>query len=144
VVAVALAWSTVAATRDFARDTPERLDLTTPELAPLRDTLDDLTIDRVYADYWIAYPLTLATDARIVASPIESVRSTPLHEQVTAAPNSTYVVYRDGARDEALAAALRQRSLPYRRLTTGQFAVYLLTDRVPPGALAPVWRNPSP
>jgi hypothetical protein len=143
-VAVALAGSTVATTVDFAHDTPSRLDLARPALTPLRTTLDRLHIDRVFADYWLAYPLTFVTDERIIASPIESVRSTALHERVAAAPKSTYVVFRDSANDRALAAALRERRVRYRRVTVAHFAVYLLTTRFVPAELASSSRYRAP
>jgi hypothetical protein len=143
-VVVALAVSTVAFTVDFAHDTPWRLDLTQPDLAPLRDRLDDLHVDRVFADYWIAYPLTLATRERIVASPIESVRSTPLHREVDAEPRTTYVVYHPGQRDRALATVLRRRGIPFRRDIAGDFAIYRLPVHLAPGEIGTVWRSPSP
>ncbi len=43
--------------------------LTAPrDLAPLISTLDRLGIDRVYADYWLAYALTFDTKERIIAA----------------------------------------------------------------------------
>jgi hypothetical protein len=142
VVAVVLAWSTVATTIDFAHDTPARLDLGRPALPPLRNALDRLHVDRVFADYWFAYPLTFVTDERIVASPIESVRSTALHERVAAAPKSTYVVFRDSAQDRALGAVLRDRRVRYRRVTVAHFAVYLLPTRLVPAALGRGYASP--
>jgi len=38
------------------------------DLAPLVATLDRLELDRVYADFWLAYALTFETDERIVAA----------------------------------------------------------------------------
>ena len=38
------------------------------DLGPLISTLDSLGLDRVYADFWLAYRLTFDTDERIIAA----------------------------------------------------------------------------
>jgi hypothetical protein len=38
------------------------------DLGPLISTLDRVGLDRVYADFWLAYVLTFATDERVVAA----------------------------------------------------------------------------
>jgi hypothetical protein len=70
VLAVALAVSVVTLERmeDHARAVAPQPPKAPRELAPLISTLDDLGLDRVYADFWLAYRLTFDTDERIVAA----------------------------------------------------------------------------
>jgi hypothetical protein len=140
-VVVALAATTVACTRDFARDTPGRLDLAAPPLGALTRTLDRLHVDHAYADYWVAAPLMLRTRERIVVSAADAPRSPSIAAEVAAARPAVYVVFRDRPRDRALGRAL---PVPYRRVTTDRFAIYVLARPVPPATLARVWSLPSP
>jgi 4-amino-4-deoxy-L-arabinose transferase-like glycosyltransferase len=55
-------------------------------LTPLIATLDELHLDHVYADYWIAYRLDLATDERIVATYDDWLHWTTRDGQVTPDP----------------------------------------------------------
>jgi hypothetical protein len=144
VVAVAslLAWNTVASTLSAGRASPYALDLAPPALQGLEHVLDTAHVTRVYADYWIAYPLTFDTRNRIIASPLDSVRSQAIAAQVASAPRSTFVVFRDRPRDAALPGALGRQHLAYRRRTNGLFAIYFFTTRVDPAALATVWALP--
>jgi hypothetical protein len=101
-------------------------------------------VDRAYADYWIAYPLTLATHERIVASPVDAVRSARLAAAVASAPRSTYIVFRERPRDDALRATLTARHIPFRHRAVGRFSVYVLSQTLPPSSLTNVWALPSP
>jgi hypothetical protein len=56
------------------------------DLTPLITTLDRLHLDRVYADYWIAYRLDFATDERIVATYDNWLRWSTRDGQVTPDP----------------------------------------------------------
>ncbi len=126
---------TVAALIDFAERNPMVVDLSPPRLGGLEATLDAAGVDRVYADYWIAYPLTFETGERIVATPVDAVRSARLDEMVRDADPSTYVVFLDSQRDEALDSALHHRGHEHERIETGPFAVYLLGEKVGPESL---------
>jgi hypothetical protein len=144
VLASVLAFSTVAFTIDVAKDNPFSVDLTPPRVQMLARTLDAAGAHDVYADYWIAYPLTLATKERIAASPVDAIRSATFAARAASAPRSTYVVFRGRPRDSALRQALVQRSIPFRHVDTGMFSVYFLDQRVTPDALNSVWKNASP
>jgi hypothetical protein len=144
VLASALAFSTVAFTIDVARDNPTSVDLSPPRVQPLVRALDQSGVRDVYADYWIAYPLTFATKERIAASPVDAVRSPTFAARAASAPHSTYVVFRGRPRDIALRQALTQRSIPFRHLDAGMFSVYLLDRQVTPDALRSVWKIASP
>jgi Dolichyl-phosphate-mannose-protein mannosyltransferase len=70
VIAVALVVSIATLDRmeTYFRTVPSQPPVAPRDLAPLISTLDDLGLDRVYADFWLAYRLTFETDERIIAS----------------------------------------------------------------------------
>lgn len=126
---------TVAALLRLADRSPMDAELSPPRLGALEQTLDAADVDRVYADYWIAYPLTFETRGRIVGTALGSVRSVELDKLVREADPSTYVVFLDSQWDESLPTALRDGGHVYERVETGEFAVYLLTERVAPESI---------
>jgi hypothetical protein len=70
VLAVALAVSTATLGRmeTYLDAVPAQPPKAPRDLAPLVETLDRLGVDRVYADFWLAYRLTFDTDERIIAA----------------------------------------------------------------------------
>jgi hypothetical protein len=70
VVAVALVLTTATLDRmeTYFRTVPAQPPAAPRDLGPLIATLDRLGLDRVYADFWLAYRLTFDTDERIVAA----------------------------------------------------------------------------
>ena len=70
VVAVALAVSIATLNRmeTYFRTVPAQPPVAPRDLGPLISTLDRLGLDRVYADFWLAYSLTFDTRERIIAS----------------------------------------------------------------------------
>jgi 4-amino-4-deoxy-L-arabinose transferase-like glycosyltransferase len=143
-IAVVLAIATVGFTMRVGDDNPYAGDLAPARLDGLRRVLADEGVDRAYADYWIAYPLTFATDERVVVSPADSVRDQRLAATVASAPRSTYIVFRGQARDRALRSELVARHVPFRHRAVDRFSVYLLSRPVAPPTLAHVWAHPSP
>ena len=77
-------------------------DISPRPVAPLVATLDDLGVDRAFADYWVAYRLTFATDERIRATPLQLVRSPDEDRAVRAADRVAYVVDVDSCLERAL------------------------------------------
>ncbi|MCA1691516.1 MAG: glycosyltransferase family 39 protein, partial [Actinobacteria bacterium] len=69
------------------------------DLSPVIARLDAEGQDRVFADYWIAYRLALATDEKVIAAPLQMIRYEPYEAEVRAAENPTYVFF-DGSCDE--------------------------------------------
>jgi hypothetical protein len=70
VLAVGLAFSiaTLERMHTYFETVPAQPPVAPRDLRPLVSVLDDLGIDRVYADFWLAYRLTFETDERIIAS----------------------------------------------------------------------------
>jgi len=134
--AVLLAILTVAALLDVADRNPMLVDLSPPPLEDLEETLDAAGVDRVFADYWIAYPLTFETGERIVGTPVDAVRSAQFDRIVREADPSTYVVFLNSPRDRALGTALRDGGYEHERVETGEFAVYLLNRRLGPESIS--------
>jgi hypothetical protein len=108
---------------------------------PLIATLDALRVDRVYADYWIAYRLTFETNERIVAAENQfdsvrfahgqavlpsdpNVRYRPYEREVAAAPRHGFVFFRRTVQSVAIAGQLARHG--YARYPVGPFVVYAL------------------
>jgi hypothetical protein len=109
------------------------------QLAPLISTLDRLGIDRVYADYWLAYVLAFDSKERILAAQNEFrdvtfrngiatpsddlVPRIPAYERkVKASPRTAFVFFRQGLSSVPIVHRLEQHG--YRRTVVGPFAVY--------------------
>ena len=107
--------------------------------SPLIATLDSLDLDRVYADYWIAYRLTFATKERIVAVENQfdavsfrhghavlpsdpNVRYRPYEREVAAAAGHGFVFFRRTVGSVPIVAQLVRHG--YVRHPVGPFVVY--------------------
>lgn len=85
-------------------------------------TLKEAGVDRVRADYWIAYRLGFLSDGDVVATPYEWVRFTDDDQTVLAAGDAAAIVlYANNPRDAELRAAPGTRV----RREIAQYAVYL-------------------
>src|SRR5436190_6842617 len=95
VVAAALVLLAAAAiTFGWVHDSYEKLQTSAPDksttprsIAPLIDTLDDLHVNRVFTDYWIAYRLAFESDERIIAVENKFDRTTVRHGVVEPGPD---------------------------------------------------------
>ena len=67
-VALAISVATLARMETYLAEVPPQPPKAPRDLAPLVATLDRLGVDRVYADFWLAYRLAFDTDERIVAA----------------------------------------------------------------------------
>lgn len=107
---------------------------------PLIRELDRLGVDRVYADYWVAYRLDFETDERIVAAQSpqeryrrlargrvivvpEEMRYPPYDAIVRSSPRPGHVVVR-GSDDEANVDVATLRRAGYRRTVVGDFVIW--------------------
>jgi hypothetical protein len=112
------------------------------DFKPLIAELDRLGVDRVYADYWVAYRLDFETDERIIAaeSPQERyaragkrvvvldndhVRHPPYVREVTQSPRPAHVVL-TASRDSANLDERLLQAAGYRRTTVGRFTIWYL------------------
>jgi 4-amino-4-deoxy-L-arabinose transferase-like glycosyltransferase len=93
------------------------------DIAPVLDTLDTHGVDRVLANYWIAYRITFESDERIIASPSGFWRYRPYHDAVRADPMPGRVFLASSANERRERAALLRRG--YARLTAEGFVVYV-------------------
>jgi hypothetical protein len=104
-----------------------------------------LHVDRVFADYWVAYRLDFDTDERILAaeSPQERyarvghkvvvldndhVRYPPYVSEVSSSARPAHVVIR-GSVDEVNLDASLLRDAGYRRTVSGDFVIWYLPAR---------------
>jgi hypothetical protein len=142
VVAAALAVSVVTLHRmeRYFETVPSDPPAAPRDLSPLVATLDRFHVDRVYADFWLAYRLTFDTDERIVAaqnkftrlrfvgdeaiaSPHPFIRYRPYETEVNADPHHGFVFFQRGsARVRPLMRELARHG--YRRTVVEGFFVY--------------------
>jgi len=118
------------------------------DFGPLIAALDRLHVDRVFADYWVAYRLDFQTDERVVAaeSPQERytrvgrkvvvldedhVRYRPYVDVVSRSPRPGHVVL-NGSRDEVNLDVRLLRAAGYRRSEAGGFTVWYVPRRTLP------------
>jgi len=106
-------------------------------LGPVLRVLDERDVSHVFADYWAAYRIDLATEERVNATPVSgSIRDFALLARVRASPRPGYVVLDGSPSDQALASSLLQRAIPYQRLGAGDYVVYLPEASVMPESVA--------
>jgi hypothetical protein len=67
-VALVVSTTTLHRMETYFRTVPAQPPVAPRELGPLISTLDRFELDRVYADFWLAYRLTFDTDERIIAA----------------------------------------------------------------------------
>jgi hypothetical protein len=143
-LSIVLAIATVATTQSFAHDHPLSVDLVPERLGTLVHTLNREHVTTAYADYWIAYPLTFASNESVTATPVDAVRSAKINDTVDAAPQSTYVLFAHRPRDAAFAAQLQAQHIPYAHQDVGLFSIYRLHQQAKPDQFKSVWALPSP
>lgn len=136
--------STVDLVRTAREDPQSHLDLAPPETRALEHMLKTANVTRVYADYWVAYPLTFRASNGLVASPVDLPRIGTVQQTVDAAKPTTWIVYVDSTRDHALAAELRRRNVSTTRISVGPFAVYTLDRYIDPLTLDRFWVQHPP
>lgn len=101
-------------------------------LDPLIAVLDSRHVDRVFAPYRIAYRLTFDSNERIVATPLDVVRSRSLDGSVRASPLPGYVMLDGSAEQVRLASFLTQTGSLRDDVRVGPFHVYVPTARLLP------------
>ena len=97
-----------------------------------------------YADYWLAYPLTIRHAYGIVASPLDLPRIAEIEVGVDARRPTTWVLYKDSNRDYAIARLFNKIKVGYKRETVNEFAVFTLDRYVNPIDLPEFWRRHPP
>jgi hypothetical protein len=152
-VALAISIATLERMETYFSEVAPQPPMAPRDLGPLISALDDLGLDRVYADFWLSYRLTFDTEERIVAaqSKLERVglvngeaiaarhpfsRYRPFEREVEGSRHG-FVFFRtslDEGADRPGAAAARVRQLRrlvtklerygYRDVAVGPFVVY--------------------
>jgi hypothetical protein len=106
-------------------------------IGPVLRVLDERGVTQVFADYWAAYRIDLATGERLSATPFAgSTRDFALMARVRSSPRPGYVILDGSPSDEALGASLRARAIPYQRVAAGDYVVYLPEAAVMPESVA--------
>jgi hypothetical protein len=108
------------------------------EMAALIDALESRRVDRVFADYWIAYRLSFESRERIIATPFEgAMRSAAYDQLVRAGRRPAYVFVEGSVFDPFFATSVEKRGFRYERVVVNGFVVYTPHTKVLP---EDVWR----
>lgn len=136
-VVAALGVTGVALALGEANLDPVAPDAVAHPIGPVLRVLDERGVTQVFADYWAAYRIDLATGERLSATPFAgSTRDFALMARVRSSPRPGYVILDGSQPDEALGASLRARAIPYQRVAAGDYVVYLPEAAVMPESVA--------
>jgi hypothetical protein len=141
IAALAFGTANVHALLDFSREHPAALDLTPSDLTPLEHALAAQGITRVYADYWIANPLTFAHKDGIVASPLDLPRAPQPIATVDDAHALDWIVYRGSNRARAIPPILLTHGIHVTSRDVGVFTIYHLDRYLDPISLGRFWAD---
>jgi hypothetical protein len=115
-----------------------------PPVEPLVEVLEREGVEHVVAGYWLAYKLTWATEERVIASPVFTVRYPPYMEEIRRAEAIGYVynLYEPSQikNAEVLRLTLEERELEYEEFPAEGYTVVvpdeaLLPEQVPGPAI---------
>lgn len=145
----AIAVLVVSSIVGLARMDAERL---YPELAPdvpvphdfseLIRTLHEHDVDRVLADYWVAYRLSFESDESIIATSTGLVRYQPHDVLVRRDPQAATVFVKGSASEAGFVDSIRSEDTSYSRYETEDFVIY--EPRLGAAAVDPVSWTPPP
>jgi hypothetical protein len=105
------------------------------DLSRLIDALDREDINRVYANYWIAYRLSFETGERIIARPFVVSRYPPYASALRASARVAYVFPSRWPAVPSFEASMRRANVSYRTLSAQPFLVFLPSRSISPEAL---------
>ncbi|MDF2442776.1 MAG: hypothetical protein JWR01_979 [Subtercola sp.] len=92
------------------------------DIRSLGEYLEDRNIDAVYADYWVAYSLTAATEERVTAAGLTNDRYPPYQDRALTADEITVVVLESNENDTRMQAATDLP--PFSREVDAGYAIY--------------------
>lgn len=112
------------------------LDVAPGSLAPLLADLSRNGVTAGFADYWIAYRVDLATDARLELTPLNgNTRDPALAARARSSRLPAYIAFAGSGLDRSLGSALTRKGVGFTRSLAGRFALYLPDARVLPESL---------
>lgn len=83
-----------------------------PDLGPAKRLLEEQGVRYAFADYWLAYPLTLEARERLVITPLSVVRYEPYDEKVRASSAPAYVFLRGSEQHVAFRKSVATLGVP--------------------------------
>jgi hypothetical protein len=111
-------------------------------IGPAADALERHHDHLVYADYWLSYRLTFATDRHVVAAPLQLIRSDrderDVAERVATEP-VPYVLVAESCYDRTMRQALDAAGIAFDVERAGRVAIVRPDRPVAPPALLPEW-----
>ena len=115
-------------------------DLAAGDLHPLVTELERAGPRRLFADYWVAQRVDLATDEKIVAAPVNFLRYRRYEDTVRDDPAPAYVVYPDSCYDKALEGYFARTGIASTRdVYGGMYALYRPASKVLPEDVLVDW-----
>lgn len=106
------------------------------QFAALTTKLESLHITRFYTDYWTCNRAIFATEEQLICGVIEAHEGTlthgwdrylPYQQILKATPNPAFVYPETGNNDlHTLLSLLAQQHIPYLRIDTAGFAIFML------------------
>ena len=118
--------SSLHAIQEWSRANPGHWDLAAPVTGPAQDDLEHSHTRFAYGEYWVAYPITLASHERVVVTPVDVVRYEPYRRAALAAGASTYVFFSGSAAEAVFLDKMAQKPVAVRRSVDGAVVVYRL------------------
>jgi hypothetical protein len=105
----------------------------------LINELNSKHVSNAWADYWIAYRITLDSHQKIISDPISSSRYRPYRERVARSKNPPVVVFRNSTLSRLTSRFLDKNFYSFRRVDVRNFSVFYVNKSVDPKKLAKFW-----
>lgn len=107
-------------------------DLTTDELDGVEAALKAHGETRAFADYWVAYRITLDSDEDVTAAPITSGRDPRIQGMVDGDTSPAFVLFDGSDYEQRFEAAARSRNVSWTTTDVGQYTIYFPDGHVTP------------
>lgn len=122
-------------------DRPGSFDLQVPKAEKVVAAMNQLGVRYAFAEYWSSYPLEVASDGEVVATPLYTIRDPRREQWVRSADRVAYVLFSNGCAEKALSVvAERDGQRPPVRLATGSPFVVIVPEKpIMPEAVVRLW-----
>jgi hypothetical protein len=116
----------------YASTSPGLLDAAPGDLTPLLARTRTDPIRLAFADYWVAQRLTLDSDERVIAAPLQFIRRVDYERRVHATANPPYILFIGSCYDIQLRRYLDANSIPYEATQAGGWSIVKPARKVLP------------
>jgi hypothetical protein len=116
----------------YASNTAGLLDASPGDLSPLMARTRTDPIRLAFADYWVAQRITLESDEKVIAAPLQFIRREAYERQVRAAANPPYILFVGSCYDIELRRFLDANAIPYEATVAGGWSIIKPSRKVLP------------